>query len=248
MHHQPEGVGRPHLLTLEGRLISLQHLSQNFQSVTQRIVAAAQRSGRDPGMVRLIAVTKHVEPHMVQEALRLGVRDIGENRVQEAQGKFPMIHLPCTRHLIGTLQTNKVGKALQLFQVIHSVDRPSLVQALSRRLGENSIEVLLQVNVSGESTKHGVSPDQLEALAVAASECGNLHVRGLMTMAPYSPDPEKARPHFAKLRELAEGLARLQIPRVGMDWLSMGMSNDFEVAIEEGATHVRIGTALFGER
>lgn len=231
-----------------GRTFSVLQVRDNIDAVFERIAVAARRAGRDPEEVTLIAVTKQVEPVRIDEALRWGIRDIGENRVQEAQAKLPELTVPCTRHLIGTLQTNKVRRAIQLFDIIHSVDRPSLVTALSRRIEDAALDVLLQVNVSGEDTKHGVSPEQLEELAVAASSAGNLRVRGLMTIAPYSPDPEAARPHFAKLRELSERIAKLDLPGVRMDWLSMGMSNDFEVAIEEGATHVRIGSAIFGER
>lgn len=231
-----------------GRTLSALQVRENIEAIMERIAAAARRAGRDPKEVTVIAVTKQVEPERIEEALRGGIRDIGENRVQEAQAKVPHITIPCTRHLIGTLQTNKVRRALELFDVIHSVDRPSLVTALSRRLEGREIDLLLQVNVSGESTKHGVAPEQLEELAVAASSAGNLQVRGLMTIAPYDPNPEAARPYFAKLRELSERLRKLNIPRVEMEWLSMGMSNDFEVAVEEGATHVRIGSALFGER
>ena len=223
-------------------------IREKIEAVTERIVAAARRAGRDPEEVTVIAVTKQVEPERIEEALRGGIRDIGENRVQEAQAKLPHLTAACTRHMIGTLQTNKVRRALELFDVIHSVDRLSLVDALSRRMEGRQVDLLLQVNVSGEGSKHGVPPELLEELALAASSAGNLRVRGLMTIAPYDPDPEAARPHFAKLRELSERLARPETPRGEMDWLSMGMSNDFEAAAEEGATHVRIGSAIFGER
>lgn len=216
--------------------------------IHHRIRAAAERSGRRPESITLIAVTKQVDAKTVAEALKAGVTDIAENRVQEAQLKFPSLQVPCTRHLIGTLQRNKVGKALQLFDLIHSVDRLSLIEELSRRSGSGGCDILLQVNVSGEATKHGAHPSDLEQLAQAASETGNLRVHGLMTIAPFSASPESARPHFARLRELGEQIQRMQLPRIQVNTLSMGMSNDYEVAIEEGATHVRIGTALFGSR
>lgn len=212
-----------------------------------RIAEALQRSGRAPDDVSLIAVTKYASRAEVEEVLRLGVVHIAENRVQAAREKLADLPLPCTRHLIGTLQRNKVGKALEIFDLIHSVDRIALVEELSRRAREGTCNILLQVNVSGEATKHGVAPQDLRELAEAASLAGNLYVRGLMTMAPYSKDPEAARPHFARLRELSEELRSYALPRVDADILSMGMSNDFEIAIEEGATHVRIGSAIFGE-
>lgn len=228
--------------------MDLPRIAENLDEVCQRIAEAAKKAGRSADEITLIAVTKQVEPERIEEAIQHGVQHIGENRVQEAQAKFPKLRTSCTKHLIGTLQSNKAGRALQLFDLIHSVDRLSLIEALSRRAGQAGCDVLLQVNVSGEATKGGVAPGQLEALARAASEASNIRVRGLMTIPPYSPDPEDARPHFAKLRELGERLARLELPRVQVEILSMGMSNDFAVAIEEGATHVRIGTAIFGER
>lgn len=221
------------------------HLHDNVARVYERMNEALHRAGRKENEVTLIAVTKGVPAHIVDQAITLGIDHIGENRVQEAEKKFPLFKQACTHHFIGTLQRNKAGKAVQLFQCIHSVDRISLVRALSRRIGEDMRDVFLQVNVSGEETKHGVTPSELEPLAEAASEAGNIRVVGLMTMAPYSDDPERARPHFARLRELNESLRHLNLPRVTATCLSMGMSNDFEVAIEEGATHVRVGSAIF---
>ena len=150
------------------------------------------------------------------------------------------------RHLIGTLQRNKVPKALEHFDLIHSVDRVPLIERIAQRAGDQRIvDILLQVNVSGEASKHGVAPDELEALAEAAAQHANVRVLGLMTMAPFFDDPELTRPTFAGLRELGMRLNELRLPNVRCDILSMGMSGDFEVAIEEGATHVRVGSAIF---
>lgn len=182
----------------------------------------------------------------IEEALELGIQDIGENRIQEAEAKLPHIKRPCRRHLIGTLQRNKVSKALKHFDLIHSVDRIALLERIAQRAGDQRVvDVLLQVNVSGEASKHGVAPSELEALAEAAAQHANVRVLGLMTMAPFFEDPELARPTFAGLRELGTRLKELRLPNVSCQILSMGMSGDFEVAIEEGATHVRIGSAIF---
>lgn len=220
-------------------------LAQSLSDVRRRIAAAAERVGRSPDEVTLVAVTKNVPARQIEEAVSLGVAHIGENRVQEAVAKFPQLTAASTRHLIGSLQRNKVRHALEWFDLIQSVDRESLALEISRRAGEQGADVLLQVNVSGESQKHGVAPDQLLSLAQAASGAGNLRVRGLMTIAPLSQDPEEARPVFAGLRQLATSLSAKGLPRVDMSVLSMGMSNDFEIAVEEGATHVRVGSAIF---
>lgn len=220
------------------------HLARNLAQVRERIERAVERSGHDRE-VTLIVVTKYVSADVVNELLELGVQHVGESRVQDAERKFTQIKKPCQKHLIGTLQRNKVGKALELFDLIHSVDRIPLVETISRRAGDRTVDVLLQVNVSGETTKHGVKPEKLPALAEAASQAGNIRVRGLMTMAPYTENSEETRPFFARLRELADELGRLGLPRVSPEILSMGMSNDFEVAVEEGATHVRVGSAIF---
>lgn len=221
------------------------YLEHNLTQIRERIELARQKAGSTDRPLTLVAVTKNVPADVVEEAIRLGITDIGENRVQEAERKFPQIQQSGQTHLIGTLQRNKVGKALELFDLIHSVDRIRLVQEISRRAGERTIDILLQVNVSGEETKHGVSPSELERLAEAASATGNLAVRGLMTMAPFSTDPETGRPYFAELRKMGEKLRDFGLPRVTGEFLSMGMSNDYAVAIEEGATHVRIGSAIF---
>lgn len=232
----------------KGDLQNLAGLAGQLQKVRERIKNAALRAGRDPTEITLVAVTKGVDVPRIEAALELGIQHIGENRVQEAEAKLPQLGRSCQRHLIGTLQRNKVPKALELFDLLHSVDRVALVERIARRAeadGREMVDVCLQVNVSGEKSKHGVTPEELEPLAKAASQSGNVRVVGLMTMAPYADDPELARPTFVKLRELGERLGGFGFPNVSCDVLSMGMSGDFEVAIAEGATHVRIGSAIF---
>lgn len=220
-------------------------LGENLERVRGRIVAAAKRAGRDPGRVRLVCVTKGVPVERIREAIAAGVTEIGENRVQEAKEKQPAIGCDRIRwHLIGHLQRNKAKPAVELFDVIHSVDSPELVETLDRHAalrqaqGERKLEVLVQVNVSAEAAKHGCTPDEAKRLAEAILKSAHLRLAGLMTMAPFSENPESARPVFSRLRELRNAIDP------SLD-LSMGMSADFETAVEEGATLVRIGTAIF---
>lgn len=223
-------------------------VARRVQQVKERIAAACRRAGRTPADVNLIAVSKGHPPEAVRAVHEAGVTFFGENRVQEASQKIPLCPSTLIWHMVGHLQRNKVRKALPLFEMVHSVDSVPLVEVLERecsRLGK-VMPVLVEVNVAGESSKYGVAPENLRELLDAAAGCGHLEVRGLMTMPPWSPDPEKVRPYFARLREL--------LVQAGEKWghclveLSMGMSADFEVAIEEGATMVRIGTAVFGRR
>ncbi len=221
-------------------------LAQRIESVAERIAAAADRSGRTSADVTLIGVTKTVGRDVVDEAYALGMRHFGENRVQDCVEKFAT-PLPgdAVLHEIGQLQTNKVKQAVQMFQVIHSVDRPSLVQALDKAATAQGkrIDVLIQVNVAGEDQKAGCEPDDAAGLIGAVRASSSLALRGLMTMAPLVATPEEARPVFAGLRELRDRITADH--GVELPWLSMGMTNDFEVAIEEGATHVRVGRAIF---
>jgi pyridoxal phosphate enzyme (YggS family) len=221
--------------------------SLRLRKIEQDIATAAQRAKRDPAEVELIAVCKTQTVAAIQEAMRAGVRVFGENKVQEARGKIEELGRG-TWHLIGHLQTNKAKDAVRLFDSIDSVDRAELAEEINHRadLHGKTQNVLLQVNVAGESTKFGCAPEAARALAEKINALPRLALHGLMTIAPYTPDPEKSRPHFAALRELRDQLQSdtgLHLPV-----LSMGMSGDFAVAIEEGATQVRIGTALFGER
>ena len=221
-------------------------LAQRIESVAERIAAAAERSGRTSADVTLIGVTKTVGRDVVDEAYALGMRHFGENRVQDCVEKFATpLPSDAVLHEIGQLQTNKAKQAVQLFQVIHSVDRPSLVQALDKAATAQGkrIDVLIQVNVAGEDQKAGCEPDDAAGLIEAVRASKSLALRGLMTMAPLVATPEEARPVFAGLRELRDRLA--DDHGIELPWLSMGMTNDFEVAIEEGATHVRVGRAIF---
>ena len=215
-------------------------LGERLAAVRARMERAAERARRDPARILLLAVTKIFPAEAIQEAYALGLREFGENYVQEFEGKVPLVGgLGDARfHLIGHLQSNKAARAAELFQVVETVDSAKL----ARRLNDagRGLDVMLEVKLSEEETKHGVDPGGVPALIEAVRTCPNLHLRGLMTMPPWSEDPEAPRGYFRRLRELAQ--------THGLDELSMGMSNDLETAIEEGSTCVRVGTALFGKR
>ncbi len=223
-------------------------LKQNLSEVRERIAAACARSGRDPGGVRLVAVTKTVTADVAAALVELGVTDIGENRVREAEHKREALAgLDVTWHMIGHLQTNKVKHALRTFDLIHSVDSSHLAEAIGKRAASTgeTAALLVQVDIGGEETKFGVPvADALDEVRRMA-ELPALDIEGLMTMAPFVDDAETVRPIFKRLRELAGEVGALDLPGVAMDQLSMGMTQDFEVAVEEGATLVRIGSALF---
>ena len=224
---------------------------ENVSAVRERIAAAARRAGRRPDEVTLMAVSKTFPPEAVREAYAAGLRVFGESRVQEFAGKAAALaDLQEARwHMIGHLQTNKAAKAAELFTAVDSVDSLRLAEKLNaaaRDLGKK-LSVLLEINVGGEAAKSGISPDspELDALVQAAPELGHLELRGLMTVPPYAENPEDARPYFRELRNLRDRISTRGLP---LETLSMGMSHDFEVAIEEGSTCVRVGTAIFGER
>jgi pyridoxal phosphate enzyme (YggS family) len=219
---------------------SLETLSERLDAVRGRIARAAQRARRNPSEINLLAVTKVFPSEAIREAYGLGLREFGENYVREFEGKAPEVRdLEGARfHLIGHLQSNKARKAADLFQVIQTVDSPKLAQRLNE--AGRRLEVMLEVKLSPEQAKSGADPGELMELIEAVRGCENLRLAGLMTMPPWSDDPEASRPYFRRLRELAG--------RYGLAGLSMGMSHDLEAAIEEGATCVRVGTALFGER
>lgn len=224
-------------------------ISENLASVQRRIKDAARKSGRNPESIELVVVSKGVPLARIIEAKSAGAVVFGESRVQEAVGKITaMGHGGIRWHLIGHLQKNKVKHALGLFDLIQSVDSAELAGVIDRLGGGAVTPVLIQVNVSGEAAKFGVAPGELEPLLASVSKLRGVRVEGLMTIPPYDPDPEKSRKHFACLRELRDGLVKTGIQNISLDRLSMGMSNDFEVAVEEGATLVRVGTAIFGER
>ena len=218
-----------------------QQIKANLDQVLERIAGAAERSGRRPGDVLLIAVSKTVEAARIRAAIEAGVSALGENRVQEAKAKIAELGRAVPWHLIGHLQSNKAKDAVELFDVIHSIDDVALAHECDRRAAARGrvVDALLEVNVAGEASKSGLAPDALDAVLAATAALSHLHVRGLMTIPPIG-EPDATRPWFRALRKLAE--------RHGLSELSMGMSSDFEVAIEEGATMVRVGTAIFGPR
>ena len=225
-------------------------ISSNIRLIRQRMGVACARCGRDPQSVRLMAVSKTVEPERIRQALDAGVTLLGENYVQEAREKIPAIGHVAEWHMIGHLQTNKVKYVVNLFDWIHSVDRLELARELDKRAGQNNrrLNVLIEVNVSGEESKSGIETTQALELVRQVSLLPHINLRGLMTMPPYSDNPENSRPYFQALRKLRDDISAADIPSIPMDELSMGMTDDFEVAIEEGATIIRVGRAIFGNR
>ena len=217
-------------------------IERNLREVERRIAQAAARVGRSPDEVTIIAVTKNIQVAAIEAALKAGAKHIGENRVQEAMRKMEGLSTFTPRpvwHMVGHLQTNKAKTAAAVFDIIHSIDSIRLAEAISRS-APRSVPILIQVNISGERTKSGVPVAELAKAVTEIARLPRLEVRGLMTIAPLVKDAEEIRPVFHRLRELRDAL--------GLEHLSMGMSNDFEVAVEEGATMVRIGSAIFGER
>lgn len=216
--------------------------------VKSRIEQAARKVNRDPSSITLIAVTKYTGIEQINEAIRAGITDIGENRVQDARRKFPCLAGKVVKHLIGSLQTNKVKNALEEFDLIHSVDRFELIVEIARQADKlgRKVKFLIQVNISGETTKHGLKPDELPIILEKINSFPNLTPVGLMTIAPLVNDPEEVRWIFRSLKNiLHDNAPNVKSPE--WKYLSMGMSQDYEVAIEEGANFVRIGTALFKE-
>ncbi len=213
---------------------------ENCLRILERIHEAAVRSRRPPEAIRLIAVTKTVPVERIRQAVEAGIRDIGENRLQEALPKRETLHdLPLIWHFIGHLQTNKAKKVAENFDWVQCVDRPELAEKLNQAATKR-LPVLIEVNLGGEVTKSGIDVGKVESFVEDFSRYDRIDLRGLMTIPPFFENPEDVRPYFKKLRDLAD---RLRVRE-----LSMGMSHDFEVAVEEGATMVRVGTALFGER
>ena len=223
-------------------------IAENLAAVESRIAAACARAGRPAESVRLLAVSKTYGPEAVRAAAAAGQRLFGENRVQEAAAKIPECPGRLEWHLVGHLQSNKAPQAARLFDWVHSVDSAKVLEALDRQAAEagRTLQALVQVNVSGERSKSGLAPEAAPAVLALGDRLRNVQVRGLMTIPPLAEDPEKSRPFFRKLRELRDGWGA----ETGRDLpeLSMGMTHDLEVAIEEGATFVRVGTGIFGAR
>src|SRR3989440_133772 len=229
-------------------------LRARVERVHSRIEASATRADRDPREVTLVAVSKTHPSSLVREGAAAGLRDFGENRVQEAEGKIAELKKEDASlrwHLIGHLQANKARRAVGLFDLIHSVDSASLVGRLERvcaEVGRTELDVLLQVDLAGEETKSGAGEDELPALVESLKACSRVRCRGLMLLPPFFEDAELVRPYFRRLRKLRDELRARGVFGEGVGELSMGMTHDFEIAVEEGATLVRVGTALFGER
>ncbi|MFH1569504.1 MAG: YggS family pyridoxal phosphate-dependent enzyme [Gemmatimonadota bacterium] len=228
----------------------MESVAQNWAAVQERIARAAGAAGRDPAAIHVVAVTKTRTAAEVDAALAAGVALVGENRVQEAQAKRPRVSGAARWHLIGHLQRNKAARALELFDVIQSLDDPRLADALERRAAETgrTVEVLLQVNTAGAASQSGVSPEATPALAEHVAGLGHLQLRGLMTIAAFTDEVADVRRCFRDLRRLAAQVEARRLEGVEMRYLSMGMSGDFEIAIAEGSNMVRIGTAIFGAR
>lgn len=237
---------------MSGTAPSLDEIRGRLAEVYRRIEESARRAGREPSSVKLIAVSKTHPPDMLRRAIEAGACDLGENRVQEADGKILELGREIVRwHLIGHLQANKARRAVMLFDVIHSLDSASLARRLDRlcrEVGREQLPVLIQVDLGDEATKSGVSEKELPDVVAAVRGSERLRLIGLMTLPPFMDDLEQVRPYFRRLRELRDALKMQQAFGEGHGELSMGMSHDYSVAIEEGATFVRIGTAIFGER
>ncbi len=229
-------------------------ISENIAVIRERIAVAARRAGQRPEEIALMAVSKTHPAERIREAYAAGLRLFGENRVQEFAGKAGALAdlAGAEWHMIGHLQTNKAGKSAELFRAVDSVDSVKLAEKLdfAARSLSKRLSVLIEINVGGEAAKSGVAPDSgdLEELLLAAPRFEALQFRGLMTVPPFTDDPEQARPYFRRLRELRNAIAARKLSGIAMDVLSIGMSHDFEIAIEEGSTCVRVGTAIFGER
>ena len=227
-------------------------ISENLVQVQRCIIEAAKRAGRDPSGVRLLAVTKEQSGATVAKGIQAGMTLFGENKVQEASGKIEAFGRKngLEWHFIGRLQKNKVKFIFDLFDLIHSVDSLALAEAIHKKAQKigSCMPILLQVNISGEKSKLGIDPLDLPREIRKFAKLEGVKISGLMTIPPFDRDPETSRPYYARLRELRDTCSSLNIPRICLDELSMGMSNDYEVAIEEGATLVRVGTGLFGPR
>lgn len=229
-------------------------VSENIALVREQVAVAARRAGRQPEDIELIAVSKTFSPALIREAYAAGVRRFGENRIQEFAAKIEALRdlREVEWHMIGHVQANKAAKAAELFGFVDSVDTLRVARRLNTAAAQagKNLTALLEINIGGEPAKSGVDPEstELEDILQAAAELNNLHIRGLMTVPPFATDPEEARPYFRRLRDLQKQIAARHLPGVEMDMLSMGMSHDFQIAIEEGATCVRVGTAIFGGR
>jgi pyridoxal phosphate enzyme (YggS family) len=223
-------------------------IKNNLDIIKKKIKKAALKANRSSEEIKLVAVTKTATIEQIKEAISAGIKIIGENKVQEAKEKYHILTADTEWHLVGHLQTNKVKYAIEIFDCIQSVDSIKLAKEIDKRSLQfgKTTNVLVEVNVSGEETKYGIKPEEVELFLKEISEFSGIRVRGLMTIAPIEKDKEEVRPYFRKLREISKEIKTKNIKNVKMDYLSMGMTDDFEVAIEEGANMVRIGRGIFG--
>jgi len=228
----------------------METIKNNLEIINKKIKKAALKVNRNPEEIKLVAVTKTATTEQIEEAINAGVKIIGENRVQDAKKKYHIFTADVEWHLIGHLQTNKAKYAVEIFNCIHSVDSIKLTQEINKRSLQfgKIMDVLVEVNISGEETKYGIKSEEVETFLKEISEFPRIRIRGLMTVAPIVEDKEEVRPYFRKLRELSEKIKSKNIENIKMDYLSMGMTEDFEIAIEEGANMVRIGRGIFGFR
>ena len=226
----------------------METIKNNLRIIKEKIKKATLKVNRYPEEIKLVAVTKTATIEQIKEAISAGVKIIGENKVQEAKEKYQILSADIEWHLVGHLQTNKVKYAIEIFDCIHSVDSIKLAEEIDKRSLQfgKTTNVLVEVNVSGEESKYGIKPEEVEPFLKEISEFSRIRVRGLMTIAPIAEDKEEVRPYFRKLRELSEEIKSKNLKNVKMDYLSMGMTEDFEVAIEESANMVRIGRGIFG--
>ena len=226
----------------------METIKNNLRIINEKIKKAALMANRNPEEIKLVAVTKTVTIERINEAINAGVKIIGENKVHEAKEKYQILTADIEWHLVGHLQTNKAKYAVELFDLIHSVDSIKLAKEIDRRSLQfgKITNILIEVNVSAEETKYGIKPEEVEPFLKEISEFSRICVRGLMTIAPMVEDKEETRPYFRKLRELSKEIKIKNIKNVKMDYLSMGMTEDFEIAIEEGANMVRVGRGIFG--
>ena len=227
----------------------METIKNNLEIINEKIKKAALKANRSPEEIKLVAVTKTATTEQIKEAINAGVKIIGENKVQEAKEKYQILTADTEWHLVGHLQTNKVKYAIEIFDCIQTVDSIKLAKEIDKRSLQfgKTTNVLVEVNVSGEETKYGIKPEEVEPFLKEISEFSRIRVRGLMTIAPIiEEDKEEVRPYFRKLRELSKEIKSKNIKNLKMDYLSMGMTDDFEVAIEEGANMVRIGRGIFG--
>lgn len=239
-------------MTTGERALAAKGLKERLDDIRSRIASAADRSSRSPAEITLIAISKTHPVDVMREAIELGICDLGENRVQEAEQKIEPLGRSAARwHLVGHLQTNKARRAVSLFDCIHSLDSPSLALKLDRHCAEADVDqlnVLIQIHLGGEETKTGIDPRNLPELVEVVTKCERLKLTGLMTLPPYFENPDCARPFFKTLRELRDQFREQGSFGDLPGELSMGMTHDFEIAIEEGATMIRVGTAIFGRR